>query len=520
MRLIRLRRSSVWILPLLGLMLLSSCGKELDFDMIDDLKVESSAKIPLASLSLSLEDLTSDIEDSTLVVDPDKALRIYYRQDSVFSYSIEDILTIPDQDQIALPIEKTQPTFDLDVALGTIAGAQLFDATFSGGDVAVQITAPSAVSADTRFVLKFKNASINGVTFTDTFTIAAGDSVKIDSSDIDNLIFDFTNGGTAVNALSIGLELLDTANVQLGQIFTFGFALQNLDISVATGYFGDRSQAAPPGDFEFSINGLDEFVGGFYLTNPSLSLITNSTVGLPIEITTDFIGENAELTRVALDNAPFNILASPSPGVVATSFLTLDANNSQITNFLANIPQKIYYSGSIQINPNGQTATPNFISKTSDVVIDFEVDVPLEFRLEDMRLDQTIEDVGGGIDELENLEEFTVFFRSENRLPFDLTLDVSFVNALGDSINGFQLPLLNAAPVDGNGRVSSANIQEVNVEFTPELIDAFLQMRDLRFVARVNTTNGGQSAVKMYNDYDLKIQTAIEAKGNYSISNN
>lgn len=503
----------------LTIVLVLGCAKELDFDMINDIKVESSATLPLASLTLSLEDLVSDIEDSTLVVDPDNALRIYYRQDSVFTYSIDDILTIPDQDPLPLLVDKSQPNFDLNVALGTIAGAQLYNAVFNQGKIAVNISASDTVSGDVRLAFTFRNASINGVTYADTFLLPAGQTTVIDSSIINGLDFDFTDGGTAVNALNIGLELIDTANVNLGNIIVCSIALQDLSIDVATGYFGDRLQAAPPGDFDFNINGLEEFAGGFYLTNPTLTLVTNSTVGLPIDITTDFIGENAERRRVALDNSPFQIQASPAPGVVAVSNLTIDANNSQITEFLANLPNKIYYSGSIQINPAGPPPanTPNFISRTSDVVLDFEVDVPMEFRLEDMRLDQVVE-IGAGIDNLDNLDELIVYFKSENRLPFDLNLEVSFLSALGDSINGFELPLLAAAPVDANGRVSAPNVQESPVIFDQELIDDFLKMRDMRFVASVNTTNGGQTAVKLYTDYDLNIQVAMQAKGNYKIN--
>lgn len=506
-----------------ALMMLGSCSKkELDFDMINDLDVSSSATLPLASLTLSLEDLVSDIEDSTLVVDPDDALRIYYRQDSVFTYAIDDILTIPDQDPLPLPVDKTQPTFDLNVALGTIAGAQLFNAVFSEGQIGVEINSPVVVQNDVRFAFSFKNATINGVTHVDTFLLPAGTDQLIDSVRIDGIDFDFTNGGTSVNALSIGLELIDTANVDPGNVITFGVALQDLSVEVASGDFGDRVQSAPPGDFAFNINGLDQFAGGFFLTNPSLTLITRSTVGLPIEIETNFIGENLEKRRISLDNDPFLIQASPSPGVVAVSNLTLDANTSQITEFLANIPQKIYYSGNIKINPNGppSPSAPNFIANTSNVVLDFEVNVPMEFRMVDMRLDQVVEDIGGGIDDLSNVEEFTVFFRSENRLPLDLNLDVSFVDANGDSINGFRLPLLSAAPVDANGRVSAPNVQEIPVEFDGQLIDDFLRTQDLRFTASVNTTNDGQTAVKLYNDYDLKIQAAIKAKGNYQISGN
>lgn len=496
------------------------CSKELDFDMVDDIKVKSSATLPLAALSLSLEDLVTDIDDSTLVVDPDNALRIYYRQDSVFTYSLEDILSIPDQDPLPLVVDKSQPNFDLNVALGTIAGAQLYNAVFDRGRIAVEINASDTVDSDVRLAFTFRNATLNGVTYADTFLLPAGQTSVLDTSIINGLDFDFTDGGTAVNALNIGLEIIDTANIDQGNIVLCSVALENLGIDVATGYFGDRLQAAPPGDFDFNINGLEEFAGGFYLTDPRLTLVTNSTVGLPIEISTDFIGENAELSRVRLDNAPFQIQASPAPGVVAVSNLTIDPTNSQISEFLANLPNKIYYSGSIQINPAGPPppSTPNFISKTSDVVLDFEVDIPMEFRLEDMRLDEVVEDIGGGIDNLENLDELTLFFRSENRLPFDLNLRVSFINALGDSINGFELPLLSAAPVDANGRVSSPSVQESPVVFDQDLIDDFLAMQDMRFVASVNTTNNGQTAVKLFTDYDLDIQVAMQAKGNYKIN--
>ena len=506
------------LVPFLGLILFS-CSKELDFDMIDDIRIKTSATLPVASLTLNLEDLVSDIEDSTLVVDPDGALRIYYRQDSVFTYAIDDILSIPDQDPFPLFVNKSQPEFRITVGLGTIAGAELTSATFSSGLIALNVNGNDTAFSDIRLALTFYNATLNGSSYSDTFTLAAGTVDLLDSSLIDGLSFDFTNGNTGINVLDIGLKIIDTADVPSGAVYNCSVTLSQLGLDVASGYFGDRVQAAPPGSFDFEINGLENFSGGFYLTNPNLTLVTNSTVGLPIEITTDFVGENLELSRVSLDADPFNITASPSPGVVAVSNLSLNANNSKITDFLANIPQNIFYSGAIQINPNGRGAIENFIASTSEVVLDFVVDVPLELRLEDMRLDQTINDIAIGADNPDLLDEITLFFKTENRFPFDLDLAVSFVDSIsGDSLGGFNLPLLRAAPVDANGRVSAANFSEIPIVFTSAQIDGFLLSDALRFIAKVNTTNGGQTDVKMYSDYDLKIQVASQIKANVTVS--
>ncbi|GEM_PF-860073 len=498
--------------------LLFSCSKEIDLDMVDDIRIKPSATVPLATARLTLDDLVRDV-DSSLIIDPDDALRIYYRQDSVFTYAIDDILTIPDQDELPLIVDRLNPIFNVGVGLGTIAGAQLFSATFSSGTIDFAINSPTAVVADRRFVLSIFNASLNGQTYTDTFTLANGATTSLDSSIIDGLVFDFTDGGTQVNYLNIGLELLDTANLPNNAIFQCGLTLKDLGVEVASGYFGDRIQSAPPGDFSFDVSGLENFIGGFFLTDPSIKLFTRSTVGLPLEINTDFAGENLEATIVKLNADPFVINASPAPGVVEVSELTLDANNSNIVNFLANIPQRILYSGSVQINPNGPTATPNFIANTSDVVIDFEVDVPLEMRLVDMKLDQTIEDITIDTEQDDLLEELTMFFETDNRLPFDLDLTVSFLDKVtGDSINGFNIPLLNAAPVDANGRVSSPSISSIPVVFDADMIADFLRSDAMHFEAKVNTTNGGQTNVKLYSDYDLTIKVATQAKANIQIN--
>ncbi len=498
-----------------------SCSEELDFDMTDDIAINPSGTVPLATLTLNLGDLVNDV-DSSIVVDPNNALRIYYRQDSVFTYSASDILTIPDQDPFDLAVTKSQPFFRVGVALGTIAGAQLESATFSSGNIGMEIVARDSALSDIRFELTFYNAVLNGQTYSDTFTLEALQSNLIDSSAINGLTFDFSDGGNRVNFLDIGIKILDadTALMPANAAYTCGVALRDLGLEVASGYFGERTQAAPAGSFDFEINGIENFAGGLFLTDPSLSLITKSTVGLPIRIITDFDGQNLEGDIVSLEAPDFNILASPSPGVVQESRITLDANNSAITDFLANIPQKILYAGNVSLNPDGNVGPPNFISSSSDVVIDFEVSVPMEMRIDQMRLDQTIEDfkisAAGNEDFFEDL---TLYFNSVNGLPLELSLRVILQDSIsGDSIGGFDVGLLDAAPVNGVGRVIAPAIADNEVVFDQALILALLRSGSLRFIATVNSSNNGQDPVKMFTDYDLVIRAAIEANSNIKVN--
>ena len=126
--------------------------------------------------------------------------------------------------------------------------------------------------SDIRFELTFYNATLNGQTYSDTFSLEALQRNLLDSSIINGLTFDFSDGGTRVNYLDIGIKVLDadTAALPSNATYLCGVALKNLGLEVASGFFGQRVQAAPSGNFNFDINGIANFAGGLYLTNPNL----------------------------------------------------------------------------------------------------------------------------------------------------------------------------------------------------------------------------------------------------------
>lgn len=507
---------------LIGLLIIiSGCARDkIDFDLLDDIRLNPQVQIPLLNAKLGLGDMVQ--EDSTLTIDPDNGLRIVFRDDSLFGFTALEFVTIPAQDPTSLPLIKGQPAFDLDLGLGTLGDVELESAVFSKGYLRYILYSDSVISSNADVRLTIKNATIGGNAFSHLVSLPAMQDSIVDSVDVSGLTFDFSNGGTDVNFLGLKLELESADSASVGHVYNFGLNFVNLSIDNATGFFGRRQVNIPGGDFNFDVSSLEDFIDGFFLANPIIKLVTSTSVGMGIEINPDFDGVNGSGDIVPLNADPLVINAATSTTQMDTSILEISKQNSDIVSFLAALPRQILYAGNGIMNPNGNTGTPNFISKDSKVNIGLIIDLPLEIRAENMRLEQTINDVSLSADqEADIVEELALFFNVANGFPFDVDVNVSFLDSItGDSINGVAIPLLNASPVDAQGRVIQKVETNYSVVFDQSQIDALLRSDKMNIKARINTSNNGQQVVKLFTDYDLDIKLATKVKVNYQLKQN
>lgn len=500
--------------------LLWGCAKEIDFNMVEDIRLGPALQVPIADVNLKLSDFVE--EDSVFIIDPDNSMRIYYREDSIFGFSAADLLQIPDQDPTNIPLNQTLPFVQVGTALGTLAGAELDSVFFDKGFLKFEIQSPSAFTKDIQVRFTVFNATLNGGVFQNTFVLKAGQTTARDSIDIDGLRIDLTNGGTETNYLNVRMAILNPQdlpdpNTTIENYFRF----TDLGLQTAYGYFGNRVERIPAGNFDFDVSGLEEFAGGLFLTNPEVSLIVRSSTGLSLDINTRFTGINSQNEKEPLDAPIFNIAAPQQAGQTRVSRFDVNRDNSNIVNFLANIPNAILYSGNIELNPNGKTANPNFISNSSQVQVDFEANVPLELRADSMLLDRTIDfSLGTGDEDTELLKELTLYFNTENAIPLDVNLDVIFINsATNDSTASIRLNLLEAAPVDSTGKSNGVSIAKNEIKFTKRQLDGLLAADKINFQARVSTTDGGSKAVRLFVDDNLRIRLASKASFNIKPNN-
>lgn len=495
---------------------LASCSKDkLDFDMVNDIRFSPEVEAPLVNAKLSLEDL--DERDTNIVADPDKALRIKYLKDSLFYLSAIDFVEIPEQTPVDVSLPQSAPQLDVDIQLGTIGGVALDNATIDAGRyvIGVETTTPNLADVSVEVVLK--NAMKNGNAISKTLILPAGNLLVKDSVDLSDVVFDFTGGQQKVNYIGMSMEVLNPVAMTPGSSVDVSTQFKKLELEEAVGFFGQRSISIPSNNLDFDISGLDELVNGLYLTDPRIELKTTTTLGAELSMKLDLDGVNTEGEIAALNAPAQPIAAADNPTTPKQNTIVFDKDNSNIVDFLANIPSEILYAGRVELNPSG--AATNFISKRSGIKVGMDIDVPLKLRADNIKLDKIIDGIDFFSENPDELEALTLIFYTDNGFPFDMNVDVQFLEkATGDSLQGFALPLLSAAPVDANGRVSAhAPGERLEVTFTADMLDRLKHSDKMRFVGKISTANSGSEVAALYTDYELNIKIAAKAKLNVKL---
>lgn len=511
-----MRKAILWT-GLLGVVLsfgLGCTNDKLDFGMTEDIRLSPEASVPLLKGKLTLENLITP-EDSLLTIDSSDALRIRYRQDSIYTFSAQDVLELPDQAPQNLKLNQSLNFVSSDLVLSTLAGAELTSVEFFQGDLNLDLAVNTAPSVPLDLEVSINNADLNGQTFTETFTLPANQTQVSTSTDLSDMIIDLSDGGSKVNFLSFRFEILNPQDLPSGEDLDITFQLAGIEIQEAQGFFGDRVIQAPSGSFDFEVNGLENFTNGLLLTAPQFTITAHNGFGLPVEMNTNFTGVNKENEKARLLPSPFVMAASPNPGQVEESNFVIDKNSSSIVPFLEIVPHQVLYSGRAELNPNGKTFN-NFINRNNELWLDFVADIPLQLRAKDMVLEETIKDVDFNIEKPDQIDSLALYFRSINRIPLGLELEVAFLeSAGGDSLTGFNLSVMEAAPVNSQGQAERTVTVDSEAFISGTQVDELLRSNAVRIRAKASTGNFGNQEAQLYADDFLELQ--IAAKANFNL---
>ncbi len=507
-------RRFIWVLALAGLGL-ASCSKEkLDFDMAQDIRLSPGATLPLVNARLTLGDLVQP-DDSLLQVDTSNALRIYYREDSLFSFGLASLLAVPDQEVAAFQMSPVIPSIRLSQQLQTTSNAELEGILFDSGNIIVNLSRNIPAAQDIDLKLTLHNGTQNGSVFSSTFGLAAGQRNAVDTASLSGLNIDLSDGGTSHNKIDLEVSYPNAGNLTPADSLNLQLNFEQVAIQEVNGYFGKRTVKAPNGAFDLGVNGIDQFADGLFLTEPNFTLTAHNGLGVPFDLSTFFTGINRENDKVKLGAPTFSINAPSTAGNVVVSNFSLQANNSNIVDFLANIPQRILYSGYGEINPRGPAGPANFISQNSQLWLDLEIDLPLKLRAENIPLEQTISDFSLDADNPEFLQSAELFFRTTNSIPLDLNVAITFRDSVsGDSLTGFQMDVMRAADVDANGRATNTRTTDASYAFTGTELEALNQSNQIEIKAVVNTANAGAQEVKLYAENFLEMRIAASTEVN------
>jgi hypothetical protein len=498
--------------------LLFSCVKELDFDNLDELEYRGQWVLPIINADLTLGDVVAG--DSTFTADPDGGIRIIFEEDSIFGASIAEFVAIPDQDPQEIPFVAGSPAVNLEFELGTLgAGEQLKRIELSKG--LLKWTVDNPVSNPVQFELAILNATLNGDTA--KFVLSANTmGLDTGSIDISGLDFDLTQGNLGYNNLKYRTQILNDGGAPIGTSYKSTVQLVNIVLDEAVGYFGDRSVNLPSLIQNTNISGFENILNGLRIENPTIDLKIVGNVGLPFAVETDMdgINKNGSVLPLSIPTLVYN--APVNQGDWDTSRLTINKANSNIVDFISNVPDNIAFAGKINLNPNGNTGTDNFITQNGEMYVGVRIDIPLEIKTQDLIVEQLISDFNLDFDEEQSnaIEKLKMHFKVTNGFPFDANLQLEFIDVVDDGAGNFtaivtdsvNVDLLTSAIVDGSGRVETPTVSRSEIEFNQANIQNLLDADRLNIRVTLNSYNNGNDLVKLYTDDFINIIAGIDVK--------
>ncbi len=492
--------------------------------------------LPLAFAKLTTKNL---INDSLISADTSNAITFVYT--NKIDGLAGDVITIPDTtvkytyqnflSNFALPSGTLLPTLgnNLDFNLETV---KLKKAKLISGNVLISAKNYARVPIKTTFSVP--NAKLNNVPLLSINTIPGksnGLPGQLSTSiPLDNYELELFNPSTnTYNSLSQSVSFAIGNNTSLDTIFFFDSVIVNIKFSklepdYATGYFGKLNQTFTNGPTLFNFKDILD-ADQIQLQKANLDFKFKNFIGVDIRAEiSNFIGSNSSTnttTNLRLkNNSPIRLnltsAASNSPNYdLITPFETnysFNTINSNIVDFLNNLPDELSLAGKFTFNPLGVNINnfSDFYKRNKLIETEYKISIPGSFSFKNLKIK-----IDGEIDIKENdLDQFksgNLTLYSKNYFPYQIQLQGYFLNDNGQIVDSiFSKKATIDAAIDSPIQGLLSPVQNKNVYTLNSVQKDLLKVnKKIRWIGLLNTRDNKIFEIKA--DYAVELKLVADA---------
>ena len=403
------------------------------------------------------------------------------------------------------------------------------------GSGTVQILAETQAQARVRVTYSAPKASKNGVTFTltDTINPASPGQTSILEREIDlsGYVFDLT-GDDHLQANRLRIRI--TAEVPPGDppipvpagtlLVNTRLTFKNIKPYFARGSIMTRKFQLQADTQKVPLFGLVK-AGNFSMTEPWVKIILENGVGADLQAKIEQIeGINSRTGQSVLLSAPItqgNVLLgralnSPFNGMPykPTYFESVaDGQNSNLRQFIENMPDKIILKSSATLNPIAFVgAGHDFVYNISKTSARLQVWFPLGFSFNQLVLADTVPYDPSSLPYTDRFRRLVIKVLCENTYPFDLYAQLYVLNDHGqilDSLLNVNVVPAAALSLNGNPNTPVQSILQGVLEGNRK--ELFLKGRRLWWKIYFHSHSQGQVPV-FYDFYKLRARLVVQAE--------
>ncbi len=289
--------------------------------------------------------------------------------------------------------------------------------------------------------------------------------------------------------------------------------LSNYDYTYIEGFLGTQTEPIIGEEIEFDY--FENWSNGdIFFEDPKINITVLNSFGFPIaaQINTFNIkykdGHVETLESPALDDGiDFPYPGFDQIGETITSIFTFDQTNSNIREVISADLASLTYDMDAIANPDGDSTLVGFMTDSSSLTVQFEVDLPIYGTFENYLTQDTFE---AEFDGYENVEEAEFKVVADNGIPMEAVVQFYFYdqeNMLFDSLLPAPKRFIEGATVDGNGDVTGIATTTTFVEVLQPRFERLKQAAKVLMEVNYSSTNTGGETVRVLSEqaYDVRV---------------
>jgi hypothetical protein len=525
----RIFGKSIFYIAVLVALLMGSCYSELSEIKFENLKWSPELGVPLIDSKFTLiELLEANADDIDYSTDSNNTIVISISDDSLFSQSAADYYSLSDQLLDIPPIFLTQTEIDEFNSTGQVSISRdllvdypnqgnLDEIVIDQGTVETQVQENFPALVDLSIAME-DPSNISFLDYNNEFNYLAGtDPFSIDQSidPINNISFKF-DGEPRLRQIKLAFQIVLN---RVDQDLVFGVNSIDLNIGFQDLEFGGLYGDLNSQDISTEKNTIrTDFLGEndllddieFYFENPQFRMIFTNSMGIPVrfEVNNFVTFKNGEQTEEPINNTiELQKATEGSSTVTETNF------DNNFKNIINNIPDSVSLQADGVIDP--ENTVDNFVDRDSYLTVGYEINLPLEFSLSGLEINETVSLDGIDTQEL----QYALFkFTSENSLPIDLDFRADLLDE--DSV--FVMNLFDGKFLAAGTESQPTSISDI-IRLEDDSDTNFNELDDLKKVGRigikatVSTKDNGSSVVRITSDASVQFNLAVQAKYNVKL---
>jgi len=516
-------RKLFYLFVIISVIMAQGCVKStIDVDKISDwVGISPGYVLAVVKGDVDLGDIIEPKED-TLFFNDLGLLNVVFREDSIINFALEDFYESFPTGTLSREFPVTPM---IEVLLDTVfeipygSDFQLKEIKINSGVVNYSVT--SNCPFNTTLIVQFPGVDDNGSPLRDTIQIIGEQPVN-GNIILDGVLADLTSHPDwDYNALELSFKIIphgDSGDPYDREV-SIEVSMPEPDFDYVKGYFGQQEELAEADTIDLDMEDLfSKITGSFELSDPSITVNYSNSFGIPLRVEAMATGKKP-LEEIDLERAPVDLLYPLNTDVRdAEGSFTIDKTNSELPRLVSMLPYELIFSGSASANPDGDTGMDNIIFGDSRFVAGIEIEIPMEFWINNLQLTDTIDNFFLDDDDeslLDMIGDLELMMFIENGFPLGGAFSITPYDSISNTESTAALgsdDFFDPAEVDASGRVTSSTEKSTVISMTDQFINDASEFDKMIVSFTLFTPNSSTQSVKIYSDYNIKFRAAVSLK--------